>query len=216
MRTRPAFLATLALVVAPLGTAACGDESTATTATSTSTVTRTITPDAQAPDAQASDAQASAGRPATGGTDAGAPEGTFTTTPCGPRPLSTAVINAAIARIPTDGPAYRWTAEGSNFNSCNAISYVELATDRGTGSSPWQLMIFDSAGEFLGTGVRCNLPGQQVTGAGPDHIDVRYRYSKPGESTAGGTGVASVSFRWNGSRVVMVGTLPTELTFDRC
>ncbi|GAA1482157.1 hypothetical protein GCM10009624_25970 [Gordonia sinesedis] len=37
-----------------------------------------------------------------------------------------------------------------------------------------------------------------------------------GDANAGPTGRVDVSFRWDGSRVVMDGTLPYEVTFGRC
>ena len=130
-----------------------------------------------------------------------------------------AAIEAAADRIAPPlsyRPDVPWRFDGrTNYNTCNDLSYATLATEGGTGSSPWQLLLFHR-GDFVGTGIKCNASFQSVTGASPRTVDVTYRYLKEGEASAAPSGIARVSFVWNGDRVVMNGTLPYEVTYGKC
>ena len=149
--------------------------------------------------------------------DTGNPGAPATTRVCGPVGGNSVQIDAAIATIPPPLPGVSWVPTRADFDSCNDLSYVVLDTDRGTGSSPDQLLLFGPDGRFLGTGIRCNVAFQQVTGSGTDFVDVTYRYPRSEkEANAAVSGRADVTFRWNGSRVVMEGTLPYEVTRGEC
>ncbi|MGU3292072.1 LppP/LprE family lipoprotein [Williamsia sp. M5A3_1d] len=151
-----------------------------------------------------------------GDSDAGAATAPLTRS-CGPVGGNSQQIDAAIAKIAPPLPGVSWVPTRANFNSCNSLSYVVLDTDRGTGSSPDQLLLFGPAGRFVGTGIKCNVAFQEVTGSGPDFVNVTYRYLRnENESNAGASGRAYATFRWNGSRVVMEGTLPYEVTRGEC
>lgn len=149
--------------------------------------------------------------------DTGTQSAPASTRVCGPVGGNSVQIDAAIAKIAPPLPGVSWVPTRANFNSCNDLSYVVLDTDRGTGSSPDQLLLFGPQGRFLGTGIRCNVAFQQVTGSGTDFVNVTYRYPRSEkESNADVSGRADVTFRWNGSRVVMEGTLPYEVTRGEC
>lgn len=133
---------------------------------------------------------------------------------------STEAIASATARIagplPTTNPDVPWVFGGAtNYNTCNDLSYATLDTQGATASSPNQLLLFHR-GVFVGTGVRCNLAYQRVTGASTKAVYVNYRYLRGDDASAAPSGSVDVSFEWNGSRVVLKGTLPAELTRGQC
>ncbi|MFE0750849.1 LppP/LprE family lipoprotein [Gordonia sp. NPDC058843] len=103
----------------------------------------------------------------------------------------------------------------ANYNACAALSYAEITVDHATASSPEQLLLFHK-GKFVGTGIKCNTAFQSVTNATDDTVFVTYRYLTPGDPNATPQGEASVSFHWDGTSVVMNGTLPTEVTRGLC
>jgi hypothetical protein len=125
------------------------------------------------------------------------------------------IAGGAISQIPPPVPGALWVSEESNFDGCADFTYVALATEGGTVSSPHQLLFFHRD-EFLGTGTACNLPYQQITGATDDQVDVSYRYIVGDEANADPQGQVSVSYRWTGSGVEMIGELPAAMTGGRC
>lgn len=125
------------------------------------------------------------------------------------------VIDSAIAQIAPPMAGVSWVPTESNFNSCSDFVYVQLETEGGTASSPYQLLLFHD-GRFLGTGTSCNLGYQTVTGSDDDQVDVTYRYIVADEPNAAPQGEASVTYRWNGSGVEMIGELPGALTHGEC
>ena len=126
----------------------------------------------------------------------------------------TAIANA-VAAIPPPMSGVSWQAAESTLDGCSDLSYVVLETEGATVSSPWQLLLFHR-GEFQGTGTRCNLGYQTVTGSGGDHVDVTYRYLVGEEPNAAPQGSVDITYRWNGSGVEMVGALPEEVTRGQC
>ena len=115
-------------------------------------------------------------------------------------PLDT---HAASIAPPLPGSSWEVWQTG---NLCGTLGYAELSTQRGTGSSPTQLLLYNE-GEFLGTGIRCNGLGQ-VTGSTDDSVMVQYRWPVGNDSNANMSGRANVTFQWNGSSVDMIGSLP--------
>lgn len=195
--------------------AGCSTDTPRATPT-TPTVTRTVTaaPSDTTAAAPADDASTQDTDTATATT---APV-TDADTPCGPYPDAAEKISAASSRIapPSTQFDWKWGTIRSDMTSCNQLSWAELTTEHGTASSSDQLLLFGPDGRWLGTGIRCNASLAWVTGSGPDHVDVHYGYFH-GEntSTANPGGGTDVTFRWNGSRVVMEGTLPQEF-LDQC
>ncbi|GAA1896125.1 LppP/LprE family lipoprotein [Williamsia serinedens] len=191
--------------------AGCSTDTPRATPT-TPTVTRTVTA------APASTPAEPADDPTTRDTVTAAPATTAADTPCGPYADAAAKISAATARIapPSATQDWTWATTRSVMTSCNQLSWAELTTAHGTASSADQLLLFGPDGAWLGTGIRCNAGLAWVRGSGSDHVDVHYGYFH-GEntSTANPGGGTDVTFRWNGSRVVMEGTLPQEF-LDQC
>lgn len=208
MRTskRVAF-AMITLAVTALATACGSDDPAAPPVTVTSTLTESLlpTPTSAAP----------ADAPLQPVTDEPAETTTAEAAPaCGPRTLSRATIDAAIATLTRTGAT--WHVIGSNFSSCNTISYVAVDTVGTATPAPYQLLIFDRSGAFLGTGIKCDVLYQQVVDSGPDFVVVRYNYDGPGQVIGSQTGAAYAMFRWNGTAVVMEGKLPVEVTYGNC
>ncbi|MFW0793327.1 LppP/LprE family lipoprotein [Gordonia sp. CPCC 205515] len=113
-------------------------------------------------------------------------------------------------------PDNNWIFEGeTNYNTCYDLSYAAVETARGTASSPSQLLMFH-LGKFVGPAIACNAAFQTVTGSTPSSVNVTYRWPNPGDANANPTGQASVVFEWNGSQVVMNGSLPYEVTRGKC
>jgi hypothetical protein len=129
--------------------------------------------------------------------------------------VNSSTIETAIAQIPPPLPGVGWVAGDNNVDSCSTLTYVELDTAGATVSSPDQLLLFH-AGEFLGTGIRCNASWQTVTGTSDVQIDVRYRYLVGDEPNADPQGEVDVAYRWNGSGVDMIGELPEAVTQGEC
>ncbi|GAA2051409.1 LppP/LprE family lipoprotein [Williamsia deligens] len=213
MQISTRHIATIGLAAAAVLLTGCGGDTpraTPSTPTVTRTVTTTPSETAAAP-ATADDATAQ-------DTDTAAPVTTAADTPCGPYADAAAKISAASARIAPPSSQFDWTWAPirSDMTSCNQLSWAELTTAHGTASSSDQLLLFGPDGRWLGTGIRCNAGLASVTGSGPDHVDVHYGYFHgKNTSTANPGGGTDVTFRWNGSRVVMEGVLPQEF-LDQC
>lgn len=124
---------------------------------------------------------------------------------------------ARIARpLPSFNPSVGWLFLGrTNYNTCNDLSYAELDTEGATASSPMQLLLFHR-GRFVGTGIKCNVAYQNVESASTRSVDVTYRYLQGNDPGASPSGSVSVAFIWDGSKVVMHGSLPHAVTYGRC
>jgi hypothetical protein len=104
-----------------------------------------------------------------------------------------------------------WTYGGeSNYDPCAALSYARLDVAGGTGSSPAQFMLFHD-GEFVGTATECAFGLTSVIGTTLDSITVEYRWPRAGDPNAAPSGLATMTYRWNGQAVDAVGDLPVEL-----
>lgn len=203
--------------------AACGSDDATTATPSTVTVTASPPSTTTSVDARETDvadtAQSGSGSDGGSGGDVATPAPTSDRAPlrrCGTTNPAPAELDRAIASVPTDGPGYRWVTGAANFDSCNDISYMELDTQGATVSSPQQLLIFNRDMRFIGTGIKCNVGYQEVIGASRDRITVQYRYLTGDEPLAAPQGSTQVTFRWNGSRVVMDGSLPRAVTNGKC
>ncbi|MBJ7289777.1 LppP/LprE family lipoprotein [Williamsia sp.] len=108
-----------------------------------------------------------------------------------------------------------WVQGESGGTRCPGLSWVSLDTNGATASSPMQLLIYHN-GYFQGTGIKCNAGYQTVLASTPDSIQVRYRYLQGDDISARPSGSATVTFRWNGSEVVMDGSLPYGVTLGQC
>ncbi|BDH57823.1 LppP/LprE family lipoprotein [Tsukamurella sp. PLM1] len=75
------------------------------------------------------------------------------------------------------------------------LNWVRLETDRGTGSSPVQILLFDHK-KFAGTPTPKGDAFTDVVGSrGPGQITVRFKWLNPGDANANPTGRADVRFQ---------------------
>lgn len=117
-----------------------------------------------------------------------------------------------IGDVPTvNGWAWstKW-ASVENYDPCLPLSWIRVTIEKGTSSSPYQMMLFHR-GEYLGPAT------EESSGFGPDtvriddeSIEVTWYWAKPGESNALHAGEAAAQFRWDDAtgEVVMTGDLP--------
>ncbi|GGF32583.1 LppP/LprE family lipoprotein [Williamsia phyllosphaerae] len=140
---------------------------------------------------------------------------------CAPDIGAAAAAERDIATIPAPGPQGRWRAYNSGGLWCPGLSWIELdSTSSGSPVRPHQLLIYH-AGRFQGTGITCDARhGQYVLATTGDAITVRYSYVDVADpeqrTTQNPVGKVVVTFRWNGSRVVMDGALPYAFTKGKC
>lgn len=131
---------------------------------------------------------------------------------------ASAAVSNAIAQIapPDSVRSSYWVPDGqSNLDGCSDLSYASLTINGATGSSPDQLLLFHR-GVFQGTGIKCDVAFQDITGSTSNSVSVDYRYIVGDEPNASPQGSAPVRFVWNGSSVEMEGTLPDQVTFGKC
>ena len=198
--------------VAAVLLAACGSGGSSTGVTPGSTVTSTVT--ASAPvDATTPPAAPSATPSSPPTTDADVDVAGPTT--CPPDIGTAALVSRDAARIAPPRPSASWHAANRGGTFCNGLSYIYIVGPIGLPTEPKQLLIYHD-GTFQGTGIRCNVRYQEVSIPDPDAISVVYRYDVPGEPSQSPAGEADVTFRWNGSRVVMEGTVPAPVTRGAC
>ncbi|WP_299575588.1 LppP/LprE family lipoprotein [uncultured Williamsia sp.] len=188
-----------------------GDTPRATPPTPTVTVTSTASGSTTAPAVTSTSA---AGATASGIADTSARSG------CSPDIGLTAAGSRDMVRI-TQPERGSWRAYNAGGTWRPGMSWVELtSTATQAPIRPHQLLIYQD-GYFQGTGIRCDARyGQYVAATAPDAITVQYSYLDPTnpeqQRSQGGVGRAVVTFRWNGSRVVMDGSLPYAFTKGQC
>lgn len=105
------------------------------------------------------------------------------------------------------------TPDGGTYDPCAPHSAASVTVQGATAGSPEQVMMFDD-GTYQGTGTleAHGLTTIDVGASTDDTVVVTYRYPKPGESTAGASGLATVRSRWVDGAVQMPDTLPPEIT----
>ncbi|MCU1644465.1 MAG: hypothetical protein JWN03_4740 [Nocardia sp.] len=150
----------------------------------------------------------SAGIPATA---AAAP----TTATCGQN-LSAPEVRDAIAAQPPvqndSGTPWKWATQpvSGNFDPCATLSAALIIIEKGTASSPMQILLFHQ-GSYLGTGT---LKWRSFTGMDPTHTTpdtVGIKYHVPGTCNACSDGTDyCVQYHWTGTEVEMLGTPPDE------
>lgn len=65
-------------------------------------------------------------------------------------------------------------------------------------------------GRYVGTTTKCAFGGV-VTGNSENSVDIQYSWPRPGDSNAKPTGLASASYKWDGTGVHVANPLPAEL-----
>ncbi|MFE5477256.1 LppP/LprE family lipoprotein [Nocardia sp. NPDC056541] len=211
----------------------CTDESGSGTTTSTSRATaasstsRAPAPGTQAPGSPAAEETAA---PQPGATIAPEPEtppvtqaptlipAPDTTSPApadnisGPGrcidPASTGVQNALAS---LEGSWVAGQASSDQPGSCGQLLYVRAIGGNSAGA-PIHLLFFRN-GKYLGTGTSEPYAFTTVVGSSNNAVTVDYRWLAGDEPFAAPQGgPATITYSWNGSKVVMGGTLPTEVT----
>jgi hypothetical protein len=205
-----------AALAATLGTAlgACGDTPRATQTTPTVTVTST----ASATTPRSS--EQTTGDTADPTTAAGSVHNASSCDPDGPSAATIARDEATIVQ-PRDN---RWVPDpdvGRGGDFCGGLSWVAVqGANSHYPARSRQLLIYHD-GTFQGTAIRCEaFRGQDVSSVSPDAFEVTYAFvdvSIPEQNRKQDPlGRATVTFRWNGSRVVMDGSLPYAFTKGQC
>ncbi|MEH3157003.1 MAG: LppP/LprE family lipoprotein [Gordonia paraffinivorans] len=211
---RTAATMTLAAAVSLL--AACGSTPQATPERPTVTVTSTAT---GVPASTGTDATTVTGGTAGGSavSDASGGPSDECAADIGPEAAAARDVN----RIPPPSVSGSWRAYNAGGTWCRGLSWVEVSrAESQTPIRPHQLLIYHD-GHFQGTAIRCEARyGQYILATAPDAITVQYSYLDPTnpaqQRSQGGVGKADVTFRWDGSHVVMDGSLPYAFTEGKC
>lgn len=114
---------------------------------------------------------------------------------------------------PGSGESWAYIADPASpdgYDPCVALSWIVLAVEDGTVSSPYQIMLFHY-GEYLGTTASDGYgfhPDIERLDAGA--IQVTYRWLQPGESNAEASGRSVSVFTWDeaSQSVVHTGDFP--------
>ncbi|AUN40894.1 LppP/LprE family lipoprotein [Tsukamurella tyrosinosolvens] len=104
-------------------------------------------------------------------------------------------IDSAIRTIAPPMPGVPWkvTAMGGSVDC--TLNWVRLDTDRGTGSSPVQILLFDHK-KFAGTPTPKGDAFTSVVGSnGPGQITIRFKWLAPNDPNAAPSGSADVRFQ---------------------
>ncbi len=127
--------------------------------------------------------------------------------------LSAQVIQSALATLPVEPVTQApWSADArgfqGNFDPCATLSTVIVTVEGATGSSPNHALLFHK-GAYLGTATprAYGFTSLDVDRTTDDTVGLLYR--TPGSCNACDDGtVTHVQFRWDGSKVTMVGAPP--------
>ncbi|SEB69252.1 LppP/LprE lipoprotein [Gordonia malaquae] len=143
----------------------------------------------------------------------GATTSAATTTSCdSSKDMSDAVRTAVLGLSTKNG--WQWQADNADVSSldpCKTLSFATTTIEMATNSSPVAILLFNK-GKFVGPASTCFPPIKDVTSSGDDTVTVTYRYPNEGDTNAGMTGRATLTFRWDGSKVVKTGDVPARLT----
>ncbi|MBY4127741.1 LppP/LprE family lipoprotein [Rhodococcus fascians] len=123
---------------------------------------------------------------------------------------SSSVIDAvdSLPLVFADSP---WVATDMG-DPCASFTWVEALPYGATVSSPTHLLFFHNA-EYLGTATLEPYGFTSVAAQSADTVTVNYRWPLAGDANANPTGgPVTIDYRWDGTRVTMIGTLPPEVT----
>ncbi len=218
-----AQIATLMAIVFTLGTGCTAAQPPGPTATTSATTTAasalsSTSPTSPAPSTLATPAPAPAAvASTTNQLVTTAPSASPAASPSCGVDLTSPEITAAIGRL---RPAFAdravpWmtTPDGGNYNPCATLSAASVTVQGATGSSPEQVMLFHN-GTYVGTGTyrAYGFTTIDVAQSTDDTVLVSYKYVKPGESNASGSGLVAVRYRWVNESVQMLDPLPAQVT----
>lgn len=104
-------------------------------------------------------------------------------------------IDSALRSVAPPMPGVSWKVAGMGGSVDCTLNWVRLDTDRGTGSSPVQILLFDHK-KFAGTPTPKGDAFTSVVGSkGPGQITIRFKWLNPGDANANPTGSADVRFQ---------------------
>lgn len=104
-------------------------------------------------------------------------------------------IDGAIRSIAPPMPGVPWRVTGMGGSVDCTLNWVRLDTDRGTGSSPVQILLFDHK-KFAGTPTPKGDAFTSVVGSnGPGQITIRFKWLGPNDANAAPSGSADVRFQ---------------------
>lgn len=130
---------------------------------------------------------------------------------CGPDQAD--ALRLALARLPFEpltGAKWDSTPVDSNYDPCAELSTILVTTERGTGSSPVQALLFHR-GQYVGTGTSKAYGFTSLDAGASTGDTVVLNYKIPGECTAcAPTAIRSARYRWNGDRTVMLDPPPDQ------
>nr|WP_296774438.1 LppP/LprE family lipoprotein [Rhodococcus sp. (in: high G+C Gram-positive bacteria)] len=126
--------------------------------------------------------------------------------------LSSTRVTDAVASLPAYFEGSPWIATEIG-DACAPFTWVRADTG-GTASSPVHLLFFAGQNyDYLGTATLEPYAFTSVVGQTADTVTVDYRWPVGNDANADPTGGSAViEYRWNGSQVDMLGTLPPEVT----
>lgn len=104
-------------------------------------------------------------------------------------------IDGAIRTIAPPLPGVPWRVTGMGGSDDCTLNWVRLDTDRGTGSSPVQILLFDHQ-KFAGTPTPKGDAFTSVVGSnGPGQITIRFKWLAPNDANAAPSDSADVRFQ---------------------
>jgi hypothetical protein len=131
---------------------------------------------------------------------------------CGPD--EAAALQSALALLPPEPvTGARWdssppASSDSNYDPCADLSTILVGIEAGTGSSPWQALMFHR-GIYLGTGTLRAYGFTSLNAAASTKDTVVLSYRSGQSCTACGDGVVTtVRYHWDGARVQMLDPPP--------
>ncbi|WP_415975541.1 LppP/LprE family lipoprotein [Rhodococcus sp. 077-4] len=124
---------------------------------------------------------------------------------------STRVVDA-VASLPEYFPGEPWIATEIG-DDCAPFTWVRADTG-GTASSPTHILFFAGHNyDYLGTATLEPTAFTSVVGQTADTVTVEYRWPVGDDAFADPTGgPVVIDYRWDGTQVTMIGTLPPEVT----
>ncbi|OZE38391.1 MULTISPECIES: LppP/LprE family lipoprotein [unclassified Rhodococcus (in: high G+C Gram-positive bacteria)] len=125
--------------------------------------------------------------------------------------LTSAPVTAAVDSLPLVFADSPWVATRID-DPCASFTWVEAMPYGATVSSPTHLLFFHDA-EYLGTATLEPYGFTSVAAQSADTITVNYRWPLANDANANPTGgPVTIDYRWDGTQVAMIGTLPPEVT----
>ncbi len=119
-----------------------------------------------------------------------------------------------LAPLSRDDAGLQWAPHlesDTGFEPCADLAWAIVPTQGGTGSSPFQIMLFHQ-GEYLGTATKHAYGFHpEVRRLSDSAIEVTYRWPKAGEPNASASNTAISTFSWNEAeqKVERTGALPS-------